>query len=373
MRKPNRVKTELEMAPMPPGPFRRAFMRCVGALHPLRVARRLLSLMRSPAGLILVIVWIALTVITIHLLGAALMGPMRDARLVMLTALGICVGLPFFLVPRLNLEPIGWGIAVDGFVLLALVLLARPTRFAIEQHGYWLADRLAERDAPSVLRRGAAELARFDAWLVHRIPVEVIESRLGTSSEDEATYEALYARLRAFIDEQRARSRRGDPPSIPEVTGIADVLVVDDAEAYKHAASLSADAVARQERRLFQLLNLERSRHGLPQLVMRADLSAVARERARSMRDRRRAEPDPAQALTLLQQVNRATIPARDVKELIGTAKEAGDVARPLLTSILDRPDYRAWLITSAVTYLGVGLAIECDGPLCYGDVLLIE
>ncbi len=152
-------------------------------------------------------------------------------------------------------------------------------------------------------------------------------------------------------------------PRGPEVLATLPVGVGEDPPCSWAPATVPA---TEPERRLLELVNLDRTRHGFPPLVPDDALAAVARDHSRDM-----AEADYFAHVSPTRGGLQARLAAHGLavlaaRENIAEAADADEAERSLMAS----PGHRANILAPEVTHLGVGAAPHPPHGLMFTQVL---
>jgi len=340
----------------------------------------------SPPSVLLFLFWGALAVTVIHTAGALLMDPLPQRSQVFTATLGYAVFLPLFIAPRPTLEPISWGIALNALALVVMGMATIPTQDALRRNGDWDISWLETRGAPAETLQVMDRVHQASLWGLKQVPVEKLRGILGNAG---LPYWEVPGTVVAGQDTSESRpglASTADGDIGPAGQNGPRVQVgslqtmpmeiprgIDDAFWERRSAAPSAEEVLRQEQRLGQILNFERSRAGLTSLLMREDLSRVARAHATNMvRNDFFDHVDP-EGHDVQKRAEIALVRASRLHELLGRVEGSQDLARDLLTQMVRTAGDRNRLFNHGVAYEAMGVGLSCAGSICCGTVLLME
>lgn len=128
-------------------------------------------------------------------------------------------------------------------------------------------------------------------------------------------------------------------------------------------AAHGATEPGRQEARLLELINSERTRRGLPELTWERELARLAREHAADMMKMRTATHlSSRDGASFTGRLARSSLRARAAAENVAFHRDVGQVHRGLMAS----PGHRANILDKGLTAVGIGIARDRAGDSIY-------
>lgn len=394
-----------EIPPLPPSRWERvkAFLRRMKeqGLAGLRF------LVPSQAAVLMTLVWFGLAAFTIHMGGAYLSRHLENPFQVLLVMVGLTVGLPLMLRPRLDRSPMGLGIVLNFLALGVLVLLTRPTAAALGEHGDWSLRWIDAKQQPGPLwtgvRLGAKAVTSVTAWGIGMVPPDLIAEAFGPVPMTESTVPGASGTSRGKGENAEGKGANaggaaagsGDaplPPVLPRVsTATAVVAARQGGEAAAgggavgggaaesvgaahsiggEVANSSGSAMSYDEKLWSRLLNAERVRGGMEPLTLHESLSQVARAHAVHLERTGVLAHADGRGDDVATRVANAGL-SGEVEEVLLQAPVSQGGPPELLKVLTGDVAGKGFLLNPGMGAMGVGMA--CGDRLCMASVLFLR